>query len=117
VAYRVGDQLAYALVHYADFVPSQHFNSHSDQSQSLFAVFDYGSSGNGIEFGIGRGLTRATDSCVLKLMLLRNVGSPPPSIRQKVRPLHPKLFTNQRYPNAARSGTDDATYVEDCAGR
>jgi hypothetical protein len=65
VACRVGDQLAFALEHYADFGPRP--------SQSLFAVFDSGSSSNGIEFGIGRGLTRATDSWVLKLMLMRDL--------------------------------------------
>lgn len=65
VAYKAGDQLAFALEHYADFGPHP--------SQSLFAVFDYGSSRHGIEFGIGRGLTRATDSWVLKLMLMRDL--------------------------------------------
>jgi hypothetical protein len=64
VAYKAGDQLAFALEHY-DFGPHP--------SQSRFAVFDYRSSGQGIEFGIGRGLTRATDSWVLKLMLMRNL--------------------------------------------
>lgn len=65
VAYKAGEQLAFALEHYADF------GLHP--SQSLFAVFDCGSSRKGIEFGIGRGLTRATDSWVLKLMLMRNL--------------------------------------------
>jgi hypothetical protein len=65
VAYKAGEQLAFALEHYADFGPHP--------SQSLFAVFDYGSSSQGIEFGIGRGLTRATDSWVLKLMLMRHL--------------------------------------------
>jgi len=65
VAYRIGDQLALALEHYADFGPQP--------SQSLFAVFDYGSSSSGIEFGIGRGLTHSSDPCVLKLMLMRDL--------------------------------------------
>jgi hypothetical protein len=65
VAYRIRDKLAFALEHYADFGPQP--------SQSLLAVFDSGSSSNGIEFGIGRGLTRATDSWVLKLMLMRDL--------------------------------------------
>jgi hypothetical protein len=65
VAYRIRGKLAFALEHYADF-------GHQP-SQSLFAVFDYGSSGNGIEFGVGRGLTHASDAWVLKLMLMRNL--------------------------------------------
>jgi hypothetical protein len=65
VAYRIRDKLAFALEHYADFGPQP--------SQSLFAVFDYGSSSNGIEVGMGRGLTHASDSWVLKLMLMRDL--------------------------------------------
>jgi hypothetical protein len=65
VAYRIGAQLALALEHYADFGPKP--------SQSLFAVFDYHSSSRGIEFGIGRGLTHSADSCVLKLMVMRDL--------------------------------------------
>lgn len=65
MAYKLGDQLAFALEHYADFGPHP--------SQSLFAVFDSGTSSNGIEFGIGRGLTRTADSWVLKLMLTRDL--------------------------------------------
>jgi hypothetical protein len=65
VAYKLGDQLAFALEHYADFGPHP--------SQSLFAVFDSGTSSNGIEFGIGRGLTRTADAWVLKLMLMRDL--------------------------------------------
>lgn len=64
-SYRLGDQLALALEHYGDFGPKP--------SQSLFAVLDYGSSSRGIELGIGRGLTHSADSCVLKLMLMRDL--------------------------------------------
>jgi hypothetical protein len=42
-------------------------------SQWLFAVFDYGSGSSGIEFGVGRGLTHSADSCMLKLMLMRDL--------------------------------------------
>ena len=68
-AYKLSEQLAFAIEHYADFGPIERFSRASAQSQTLFAVLDYGSSSNGVEFGIGRGLTRASDSCVLKLML------------------------------------------------
>jgi hypothetical protein len=65
IAYRIGGKLALALEHYADLGPQP--------SQSLFGVFDYGSSTGGIEFGVGRGLTHSADSCVLKLMLMRDL--------------------------------------------
>ena len=65
IAYRIGGKLALALEHYADFGPQP--------SQSLFGVFDYGGSSSGIEFGVGRGLTHSADSCMLKLMLMRDL--------------------------------------------
>jgi len=61
-----------ALEHYADFGLLERFLPHSERSQTLFAVLDYGESGDGIEFGVGRGLTRATDSLVVKLMLMHD---------------------------------------------
>ena len=73
VAYNLSKKLAVSIEHYADFGPLQHFKSASGQSQTLFGVLDYGSSSNGIEFGVGKGLTRATDSCVIKLMLMHDL--------------------------------------------
>ena len=63
-------KFAVAIENYADFGPLQHFKAASAQSQTLFGVLDYGGASNGIEFGIGKGLTRATDSRVLELMLM-----------------------------------------------
>jgi len=71
-AYNVNRKLAVALEEYADFGPLQHFLPGAQQSQTLFAVVDYGVSSNGIEFGVGRGLTPATDAWVLKLMLMHD---------------------------------------------
>lgn len=73
VAYNVSKKFAVAIENYADFGPLQHFKAASAQSQTLFGVLDYGGASNGIEFGVGKGLTRATDSCVLKLMLMHNL--------------------------------------------
>lgn len=73
VAYNLSKKVAVAIEHYADFGPLQHFKSSSAQSQTLFGVLDYGSSSNGIEFGVGKGLTRASDSCVLKLMVMHDL--------------------------------------------
>jgi hypothetical protein len=68
-AYNINRRMAFALEEYADFGPFGHFRSVSGQQHTLFAVFDCGSSSNGLEFGIGKGLTHASDSTVVKLML------------------------------------------------
>jgi hypothetical protein len=73
VAYNVSKKLAVAIENYSDFGPLQHFKAASAQSQTLFGVLNYGDASNGIEFGIGKGLTRATDSLVLKLMLMHDL--------------------------------------------
>ena len=72
-AWNVSRRLAFALEEYADLGPLDHLRSGSDQQHTLFAVLDYGGSSNGIELGIGKGLTRASDSTVLKLMLMHDL--------------------------------------------
>lgn len=72
-AWNVNRRLAFALEEYADLGPLKHFKPGADQQHTLFAVLDYGASSNGIEFGIGKGLTRASDSTVLKLMLIHDL--------------------------------------------
>jgi|HubBroStandDraft_1064217.scaffolds.fasta_scaffold72700_2 hypothetical protein len=47
---------------------AQHLKAASAQSQTRSGVLDYGSGRNCIEFGVGKGLTRATESCVGMLM-------------------------------------------------
>jgi len=73
VAYNLNDKVAVALENYSDFGPLEHFQSSSEQAHTLFAVVDYGSGSNGIEFGVGHGLTAASDSLVLKLMLMHDL--------------------------------------------
>jgi hypothetical protein len=73
VAYNVNSKLGFALEEYADFGPLQHFLPSSQQSQTLFAVVDYGGSSNGVEFGVGRGLTPASDAWVIKLMVIHDL--------------------------------------------
>jgi hypothetical protein len=73
VAYNINRKLAVALEEYAEFGPLQHFLPRSQQSHTLFAVLDCGGSSNGIEFGVGRGLTSASDAWVLKLMLMHDL--------------------------------------------
>jgi len=71
-AYRINDAYTVALEHYAEYGPIDHFYPRSQQSQTLYAVLDWGTSRNGIEFGVGRGLTPATSLWVIKLMLIRD---------------------------------------------
>ena len=72
-AYNLNGKIALALEEYADLGPLQHLKSGSNQVHTLFAVFDFGSSSNGLEVGIGKGLTHASDSTVLKLMLMHDL--------------------------------------------
>src|SRR5215469_13057239 len=72
VAYNLNSKFACAIEYYADFGPLQDLKSGSEQSHTLFAVLDYGGSRNGVEFGVGKGLTAASDSWVLKLMLMHD---------------------------------------------
>jgi hypothetical protein len=72
VAYNVSGTLAVALEGYSDFGPLERFDSSSKQAHTLFAVVDYSSSGNSVELGMGHGLTAASDSVVLKLMLIHD---------------------------------------------
>jgi hypothetical protein len=73
VAWNPGGRFAYALEEYADFGPLQRFKPSDQQSHTLFAVIDYGNSSHGIEFGIGRGLTPASDTWVVKLMFMQDL--------------------------------------------
>jgi hypothetical protein len=46
---------------------------HRPNRRLYFGVRDYGSGRNCIEFGVGKGLTRAMDSCVRVLMLMHDL--------------------------------------------
>ncbi len=69
VDYNFSTAWAIAIEHYADFGPVKHFLAANAQQQSLFAVVDYSGSPISIEFGVGHGLTSASDRLVTKLML------------------------------------------------
>lgn len=73
IAYNLSDRLAFAFEHYADFGPLRHFLGANAQSQTLFGVMDVGNAHRGIEFGVGRGLTHASDAWVIKLMLMHDL--------------------------------------------
>lgn len=72
-AWNVNRKIALAIEEYADLGPLDHLRSGSDQQHTLFVVFDCGGTRSGIELGIGRGLTRASDSTVIKLMLMHDL--------------------------------------------
>jgi len=75
VAYNLDKHWALAIEEYADFGPLRKFLPTSQQQQQLFAVFDRsdGRGGWEIEGGIGLGLTSATDSLTVKLILSRDL--------------------------------------------
>lgn len=72
-AWNLNRRVALALEEYADFGPLDHLRSGAQQQHTLFAVLDYGSSSGGLELGIGKGLTRASDSTVVKLMVMHDL--------------------------------------------
>lgn len=72
-AWNISNKLAVALEQYSDFGPLQHPYHGTDQSQTLFAVVDLGTSSNGVELGVGHGWTRASDSGVIKLMVMHDL--------------------------------------------
>lgn len=68
VAYNFSPKWAVAAEHYADLGIVSHFLPSNEQSQSVFAVFDYNGP-TSMEFGIGHGLNDASERVVIKLML------------------------------------------------
>jgi hypothetical protein len=69
VAYNASDRWALGAELYSDLGPLHHLDRWSRQSQALYAVVDYSSGdGGSLEFGVGHGLTAASDNVVLKLI-------------------------------------------------
>jgi hypothetical protein len=71
VAYHFSEMWTAAIEHYADYGPVNDLLPASQQMQTLFAVVDYDADPYHVEFGIGQGLTDASDKRVLKLMITR----------------------------------------------
>jgi hypothetical protein len=72
VAMALSDIYKVALEEYDDFGSVSHFLPTTRQSHQLFAVADVNAKKLAIEFGVGAGLTRASDHWVLKLILARD---------------------------------------------
>lgn len=69
VDYNFSSKWAIAVEHYADFGELRNLLPLPSQQHALFAVIDYNTEPMSIEFGVGRGLTDASDRLVVKLML------------------------------------------------
>jgi hypothetical protein len=76
IAYNFNPKWAAAIEEYADYGPVKQFMPGSEQSHSLWAVVNHPSKAVDVEFGIGFGLTSATDKVTLKLMVSRDLNHP-----------------------------------------
>ena len=77
IAYNLSNTWAVAVEEYADFGVIQNFLPTNQQSQQLFAVVDYKGDVYNIEAGLGFGLTSASDRLVAKIMVSRDLYTPP----------------------------------------
>lgn len=75
IAYNLSPKWAVAVEEYADLGPLRQFYSVGDQFHQIYGVFDHPTKFANIEFGVGFGLTGATDKITLKLMLSRDLNS------------------------------------------
>jgi hypothetical protein len=73
IAYNFSQKWAMAAEEYADFGPLRQFNTARDQYHQAYAVVDRNSKFLNVEFGVGFGLTHASDKVTLKLMLSRDL--------------------------------------------
>ena len=69
VDYNFSSTWAIAVEHYADLGELRSLLPLSSQQHTLFGVIDYNAEPMSVEFGIGYGLTNASDRLVMKLML------------------------------------------------
>jgi hypothetical protein len=71
--YKVNDTWTVAAEEYDDFGTLNKFMAARDQTHQLWAVADYTGDPISVEFGVGAGLTPATDSLAVKLMLMSDI--------------------------------------------
>src|SRR6202022_482770 len=69
VARKLGTDLSVGLEYYADFGEIGHFGKLADQQHTLFAVTDFKLGVFGVNFGVGYGLTPASDRFVVKTIV------------------------------------------------
>lgn len=73
LAYNFSEKWAVAAEEYDDFGPLKGFHSWNQQSHQIFGVIDHHAKFLDIEFGVGYGLTDASDRWTLKLILSRDL--------------------------------------------
>jgi hypothetical protein len=73
LAYNFSPKWAVAVEEYSDYGPLSQLNSWNQQSHQLFGVIDHHGKFLDIEFGVGYGLTDASDRWTLKLILSRDL--------------------------------------------
>jgi len=73
LAYNLSPKWAVAAEEYADYGALHKFNPVSEQAHQLYAVVNHDSKFLNIEFGVGFGLTPASDKVTIKLMLSRDL--------------------------------------------
>jgi hypothetical protein len=70
IAYDITEQIAFGVEYYGGLGPVGHFNHTAEQQHQIFPVIDLNVSPDWeINFGVGFGLTRATDDLLVKLIL------------------------------------------------
>jgi len=73
IAWKGSPAWALAVEEYADFGPVKDFRPVDEQSHQLFGVVDVTRGALDVEFGIGAGLTAASDDVTLKLILAKDL--------------------------------------------
>ena len=73
VAYNVSKTMAFAVEEYAEFGPLKGFLPVNQQVHQVYGVFDATARSVDIEFGVGVGLTGASDRVTIKLILSRDL--------------------------------------------
>ncbi len=73
VAYNVSDKWTVAVEEYASLGRISNFHFGGSQSHQLYAVIDHSTKFFNVEAGLGFGLTPASDSMTIKLMLTREL--------------------------------------------
>ena len=69
LARKLGEDLYAGFEYYSDLGEIGNFNKLSDQQHTLFAVTDFKLGDFGVNFGVGYGLTRASDRWVIKTIV------------------------------------------------
>jgi hypothetical protein len=73
IAYNVNDKWAVAVEEYADYGPFNGLALASQQAHQIYGVVDHSTKFVDIEFGVGVGVTNATDRVTIKLLLSKDL--------------------------------------------